>query len=56
MPLHVQEAEEKFDLSMIATLEIDVVPHLGGPQVPEYLVVCITEFVVMTLLVIRFYQ
>lgn len=38
-PLHVQEAEEKFDLSLIATLEIDVVLHLGEMRVPDYLIV-----------------
>lgn len=38
MPLDVQEAEENFDLSLIATLEIDVVPHLGDPRVPNGLI------------------
>ncbi|KDR71626.1 hypothetical protein GALMADRAFT_254004 [Galerina marginata CBS 339.88] len=37
-PLEVQEAEENFDLALIASLEIDVVPHLGGPRVPDTLV------------------
>ncbi|KAF8874390.1 hypothetical protein CPB84DRAFT_1817905 [Gymnopilus junonius] len=36
--LEVQEAEENFDLALIASLEIDVVPHLGGPRVPDSLV------------------
>ncbi|KAH9475059.1 Protein MON2-like protein [Psilocybe cubensis] len=36
--LDVQEAEENFDLALIASLEIDVVPHLGGPRVPDVLV------------------
>lgn len=34
----VQEAEENFDLALIASLEIDVVPHLGDPRVPDYLI------------------
>ncbi|KAI0738261.1 hypothetical protein C8Q80DRAFT_1207991 [Daedaleopsis nitida] len=36
--LDVQEAEENFDLSLIASLEIDVVPYLGEPSVPDYIV------------------
>ncbi|KAF8151507.1 hypothetical protein B0H34DRAFT_664561 [Crassisporium funariophilum] len=37
-PLDVQEAEENFDLALIASLEIDVVPHLGEGRVPDALV------------------
>ncbi|KZT30047.1 hypothetical protein NEOLEDRAFT_1153423 [Neolentinus lepideus HHB14362 ss-1] len=37
-PLDVQEAEENFDLALIASLEIDVVPHLGDARVPDYLI------------------
>lgn len=37
-PLDVQEAEENFDLSLIASLEIDVVPYLGELTVPDYVV------------------
>ncbi|PPQ90332.1 hypothetical protein CVT25_007734 [Psilocybe cyanescens] len=37
-PPEVQESEENFDLALIASLEIDVVPHLGGPRVPDVLV------------------
>ena len=36
--LEEQEAEENFDLALISSLEIDLVPHLGGPRVPDYLV------------------
>lgn len=36
--LDVQEAEENFDLALIAALEIDVVPHLGDPRVPDYII------------------
>ncbi|KAJ6632164.1 hypothetical protein B0H10DRAFT_1976381 [Mycena sp. CBHHK59/15] len=36
--LDVQEAEENFDLALIAALEIDVVPHLGDKRVPDSLV------------------
>ncbi|EKM50999.1 uncharacterized protein PHACADRAFT_128641 [Phanerochaete carnosa HHB-10118-sp] len=36
-PLDVQEAEETFDLSLIAALEIDVVPYLGDLRVPDYI-------------------
>ena len=39
LPHDVQEAEENFDLALIASLEIDVVPHLGDPRVPDYLVI-----------------
>lgn len=31
----MQEAEENFDLALIASLEIDVLPHLGGPRIPD---------------------
>ena len=37
-PLDAQEAEENFDLSLIASLEIDVVPYLGEASVPDYIV------------------
>ncbi|KAG6810738.1 hypothetical protein H0H92_010542 [Tricholoma furcatifolium] len=36
--LEVQETEENFDLALIASLEIDVAPHLGDSRVPDYLV------------------
>jgi hypothetical protein len=38
-PLEVQDAEEKFDLALIATLEIDVVPHLGDSRVSDGVIV-----------------
>ncbi|KAI0338792.1 hypothetical protein BDW22DRAFT_1362507 [Trametopsis cervina] len=37
-PLEVQQQEESFDLSLIASLEIDVVPHLSDPRVPDYII------------------
>ncbi|KAF5376426.1 hypothetical protein D9615_008633 [Tricholomella constricta] len=37
-PLEEQEAEENFDLALIASLEIDVAPHLGDSRVPDDLV------------------
>ncbi len=37
-PLDLQETEENFDLSLVASLEIDVVPYLGEPSVPDYIV------------------
>ncbi|KAL4066352.1 hypothetical protein V8B97DRAFT_2111374 [Scleroderma yunnanense] len=37
--LEEQEAEEKFDLSLINCLKIDLIPHLGNPRVPDYLIV-----------------
>jgi len=37
-PPETQESEENFDLALIASLEIDVVPHLGDSRVPDYLV------------------
>ncbi|KAH9847754.1 hypothetical protein C2E23DRAFT_740985 [Lenzites betulinus] len=36
--LDVQEEEENFDLSLVASLEIDVVPYLGDPSVPDYII------------------
>lgn len=34
--LHDQAAEENFDLSVLATLEIDIIPHLGSdPRIPD---------------------
>ncbi|KAG1868360.1 hypothetical protein DFJ58DRAFT_698074 [Suillus subalutaceus] len=36
--LEDQEAEENFDLSLISSLEIDLVPHLGDTRVPDYLI------------------
>ncbi|KAH8111570.1 hypothetical protein DFH11DRAFT_1791651 [Phellopilus nigrolimitatus] len=38
-PLEEQEAEEMFDLSLIAALEIDVVPFLADARVPDHVVV-----------------
>ncbi|EAU83566.2 hypothetical protein CC1G_07939 [Coprinopsis cinerea okayama7 len=38
LSLEAQEEEENFDLSVIASLEIDVIPHLGDPRVPDALV------------------
>ena len=37
-PLETQESEENFDLALIASLEIDVVPYLGASRVPDYLI------------------
>ncbi|EIN06524.1 hypothetical protein PUNSTDRAFT_90162 [Punctularia strigosozonata HHB-11173 SS5] len=39
MTLEQQAAEENFDLALVAALEVDVIPHLGDPRVPESLVV-----------------
>ena len=36
LPLDEQEAEENFDLSLIAALEIDVVPYIGEACVPDH--------------------
>ncbi|CAE6434947.1 unnamed protein product [Rhizoctonia solani] len=41
LPLDVQDAEENFDLALLSSLEVDVVPHLGGTRVPDYV---ITQF------------
>lgn len=38
LPLDVQEAEENFDLSLVASLEIDVVPYLGESSIPDYII------------------
>ncbi|KIJ91398.1 hypothetical protein K443DRAFT_115078 [Laccaria amethystina LaAM-08-1] len=38
LPLAAQEEEENFDLALIASLEIDIVPHLGDSRVPDALV------------------
>ncbi|KAG1875783.1 hypothetical protein F4604DRAFT_1903720 [Suillus subluteus] len=37
--LEDQEAEESFDLSLISSLEIDIMPHLGDTRVPDHLIV-----------------
>lgn len=34
-----QEADENFDLAVIASLKNDVVPHLGDPRLPDEVVV-----------------
>ncbi|KII84914.1 hypothetical protein PLICRDRAFT_179240 [Plicaturopsis crispa FD-325 SS-3] len=39
MSLEEQESEENFDLALIASLEIDVIPHMGDPRVPDNLVI-----------------
>ena len=36
--LDVQESEENFDLALIASLEIDVVPYIGDHRIPDSLV------------------
>jgi hypothetical protein len=36
--LSEQEGEENFDLSLISSLETDVIPCLGGGRVPDYLI------------------
>jgi hypothetical protein len=36
--LDVQESEENFDLALIASLEIDVVPYIGDRRIPDSLV------------------
>ena len=38
LPLEVQETEESFDFSLIASLEIDVAPYLGDGRVSDHLV------------------
>ncbi|KAI0086033.1 guanine nucleotide exchange factor in Golgi transport N-terminal-domain-containing protein [Irpex rosettiformis] len=38
LPLETQHQEESFDLSLIASLEIDVVPHLGDSRVPDHII------------------
>ncbi|QRW03962.1 dimerization and cyclophilin-binding domain of Mon2 [Ceratobasidium sp. AG-Ba] len=35
LPLDLQDAEENFDLALLSTLEVDVLPHLGGKRVPD---------------------
>ncbi|KAF7416059.1 hypothetical protein PC9H_002319 [Pleurotus ostreatus] len=37
-PLEVQEAEENFDLALISSLEIDVLPYIGDSRVPDPLI------------------
>ena len=36
--MDVQESEENFDLALIASLEIDVVPYIGDHRIPDMLV------------------
>ncbi|KAH9810864.1 hypothetical protein DFH28DRAFT_1224390 [Melampsora americana] len=35
LELDQQRAEENFDLALIASLEVDILPHLGGPGIPD---------------------
>ncbi|KAH7907589.1 hypothetical protein BJ138DRAFT_1137471 [Hygrophoropsis aurantiaca] len=37
-PLEVREAEENFDLALISSLEIDVIPYLGYVRIPDYII------------------
>ena len=37
-PLETQQSEENFDLALVGSLEIDVVPYLGDSRVPDYLI------------------
>ncbi|KAF4587994.1 hypothetical protein EYR38_009955 [Pleurotus pulmonarius] len=37
-PLDVQDAEENFDLALISSLEIDVLPYIGDSRVPDSLI------------------
>lgn len=39
MPLEAQENEEKFDLALLNSLEIDIVPRFGDPRIPDDLLV-----------------
>ena len=38
IPFSEQEDEENFDLSLITSLEADVIPPLGGDRVLDYLI------------------
>lgn len=38
LSLSEQEGEENFDLSLISSLETDVIPCLGDDRVPDYLI------------------
>jgi hypothetical protein len=38
LSLSEQKSEENFDLALLSSLEIDVVPHLGDARVPDELV------------------
>lgn len=35
----IQERDETFDLCLLSTLELDILPHLGGKRVPSELIV-----------------
>ncbi|KAG7085465.1 hypothetical protein E1B28_003026 [Marasmius oreades] len=37
-PLSVQESEENFDLTLLSSLEIDVLPHLGDSRIPDQVI------------------
>lgn len=37
-PLDTQAQDEEFDKALLITLELDVVPHLGDPRLPDALV------------------
>ncbi|KAK7030884.1 Endocytosis and vacuole integrity protein [Paramarasmius palmivorus] len=42
-PLHVQEEEENFDLALIGSLEIDVIPHIGDLRVPDSVIAQLSQ-------------
>lgn len=39
LPIEEQEVEELFDMSLIAALEVDVVPYVADPRVPDDVIV-----------------
>ncbi|KIY49646.1 hypothetical protein FISHEDRAFT_40768 [Fistulina hepatica ATCC 64428] len=43
LSLEEQEAEENFDLSLVAALEIDVVPYIGDVRLPDDLVASLSR-------------
>lgn len=43
-PLEEQEAEETFDLALIASLEVDVVPYVADARVPDYIIIQLAKF------------
>ncbi|KAL5521903.1 MON2 [Sanghuangporus sanghuang] len=51
LPLEEQEAEETFDISLIAAIETDVVPYVGDARVPDNVIVQLAKMLLQGSLV-----
>ncbi|KZS95343.1 hypothetical protein SISNIDRAFT_452743 [Sistotremastrum niveocremeum HHB9708] len=42
-PLEVQEQEENFDVQLLASLEDDIIPHIGDARIPSHLITQLSD-------------